>query len=69
MARYYAVEQDGKRNNKMDSQNNLNCVVFPPFLGFALSTTKFKAFCFPWAIIMVSLTLFSSFAQALAIDM
>lgn len=50
MPRYYAVEQgentDGKRNNKMDSQNNLTCVVFPPFLGFAFSTPKFKALFF-----------------------
>ena len=62
-----------KHGRKTEQQNGLSeqfkLSGFFPFLGFAFSTTKFTAFFFPLAIIMVSLTLFSSFAQALAIDM
>ena len=53
-----------KHGRKTEQQNGLSeqfklSGFFSPFLGFAFSTTKFKAFLFfPLAIIMVSLTLF-----------
>ena len=50
MPRYYAVEQgentDGKRNNKMDSQNNLNWVVFSLFLASLFQQQSLKCFFF-----------------------
>lgn len=48
MPRYYAVEQgentDGKRNNKMDSQNNLNWVVFSLSLASLFQQQSLKRF-------------------------
>ena len=48
MPRYYAVVQgentDGKRNNKMDSQNNLNWVVFSLFLASLFQQQSLKRF-------------------------
>ena len=55
-----------KHGRKTEQQNGLSEQF--KLSGF-FPTIKFKALFFPLAIIMVSLTLFSSFAQALAIDM